>query len=77
MHGRLKPSSFRRNKIFVETISEWFYMDLFPDKVIITAKPGSIVTKRIKYCIEPENWQKASRLFETMFKEDFKKITCC
>jgi len=38
---------------------------------------GEVNPPRIKYCIEPENWQKASRLFETMFKEDFKKITCC
>ncbi len=38
---------------------------------------GEVNPPKIKYCIEPENWGKASHLFETIFKEDFKKNTCC
>lgn len=38
---------------------------------------GEVNPPRIKYGIEPENWQKASCLFETIFQEDFKTNTCC
>jgi predicted transcriptional regulator len=38
---------------------------------------GEVNPPKIKYCIQPENWEKASRMFETIFKEDFKKNTCC
>ncbi len=38
---------------------------------------GEINPPRIKYCIDMENWQKAKRLFQTLFDEDFSEISCC
>jgi len=38
---------------------------------------GEINPPKIKYCINQENWLKAKELFERIFKEDFKKISCC
>ena len=38
---------------------------------------GEVSPPKIKYCIHQENWEKASKLFETLFKEDFNKIKCC
>jgi DNA-binding transcriptional ArsR family regulator len=38
---------------------------------------GEVSPPKIKYCIHTKNWIKASKLFETLFKEDFKKMKCC
>jgi len=38
---------------------------------------GEIETPKIKYCINQQNWGKAKRLFEALFKEDFTSISCC
>jgi predicted transcriptional regulator len=38
---------------------------------------GEVSPPKIKYCINTENWMKAQKLFDTLFKEDFKKINCC
>lgn len=38
---------------------------------------GEVHPPKVKYCINNENWQKAKQLFETLFKEDFSKISCC
>ena len=38
---------------------------------------GEVSPPKIRYCIHKENWEKAQRAFETLFKEDFKKIDCC
>lgn len=32
---------------------------------------------KIKYCIHQENWNRAKRLLETLFNEDFTSISCC
>ena len=38
---------------------------------------GEIELPKIKYCIHQENWNRAKRLFETLFNEDFTSISCC
>ena len=38
---------------------------------------GEIELPKIKYCINEENWNRAKRLFETLFNEDFSSISCC
>ena len=38
---------------------------------------GEINPPKIKYCIHQKNWKKATKLFSTLFKLDFKTITCC
>ncbi len=38
---------------------------------------GDILPPRVKYCIHQENWNKAKRLFETLFNQDFGSISCC
>ena len=38
---------------------------------------GEINPPKIRYCIDPENWERAKTLFSTLFKEDFKSIKCC
>jgi DNA-binding transcriptional ArsR family regulator len=38
---------------------------------------GEVNPPKIRYCIHKENWEKAQKSFETLFKEDFKKIDCC
>lgn len=38
---------------------------------------GEVNPPKIKYCINQENWNKAKQLFETLFNEDFSKISCC
>ena len=38
---------------------------------------GEVSPPKIKYCIHTKNWQKAQKLFETFFKEDFVNIKCC
>ena len=38
---------------------------------------GEVSPPKIKYCIHSENWEKAKKSFETLFKEDFNKMTCC
>jgi len=38
---------------------------------------GQIELPKIKYCIHQENWNRAKRLFETLFNEDFSNISCC
>jgi DNA-binding transcriptional ArsR family regulator len=38
---------------------------------------GEVNPPKIKYCINAENWIKAKKLFETLFKEDFSNISCC
>lgn len=37
---------------------------------------GEVNSPKIRYCIDQENWIRASKLFETLFKEDFNKIKC-
>ena len=38
---------------------------------------GEVNPPKVKYCINIENWHKAQQLFDTLFKEDFSKISCC
>ena len=38
---------------------------------------GDVIPPRVKYCINQENWQKAKRLFESLFNQDFGSISCC
>ena len=38
---------------------------------------GEVSPPKIKYCIHSENWEKAKKSFETLFKKDFNKMTCC
>jgi predicted transcriptional regulator len=38
---------------------------------------GEVNPPKVKYCINQKNWDKAQKLFETIFKEDFRKIKCC
>lgn len=38
---------------------------------------GEVSPPKIRYCIHKKNWEKATNFFETLFKEDFKKIKCC
>ena len=38
---------------------------------------GEVSPPKIKYCINKEKWKEAKELFETLFKEDFKKFKCC
>lgn len=38
---------------------------------------GEVNPPKIKYCINQENWKKASDLFKTLFNEDFQSIKCC
>lgn len=38
---------------------------------------GEIKLPKIKYCIDQENWNRAKRLFETLFNQDFTGISCC
>ena len=38
---------------------------------------GEVNPPKIRYCIDQENWLKARKLFETMFRGDFQSITCC
>lgn len=38
---------------------------------------GEINPPKIKYSIHKENWKKATTLFSTLFKFDFKSIKCC
>ncbi len=38
---------------------------------------GEVNPPKVKYCIHQENWNKARELFESVFKEDFTKISCC
>jgi len=38
---------------------------------------GEVNPPKIKYCIHHENWEKATRMFSTLFERDFKEFTCC
>lgn len=38
---------------------------------------GEVNPPKVKYCIHDENWQKARKLFDNIFGEDFSKIDCC
>lgn len=38
---------------------------------------GEVNPPKVKYCINVANWQLARELFQTLFKEDFSKISCC
>ena len=38
---------------------------------------GEIETPKVKYCIDPENWEKAQALFENFFTVKTQKINCC
>ena len=38
---------------------------------------GEIELPKIKYCIHQENWNKAKRLLENLFNQDFTSISCC
>jgi len=38
---------------------------------------GEVNPPKVKYCIDVENWNKAKKLFDTLFNEDFSKISCC
>lgn len=38
---------------------------------------GELNPPKIKYCIHKVNWEKATRMFSTLFKEDFKGLSCC
>jgi DNA-binding HxlR family transcriptional regulator len=38
---------------------------------------GEVNPPKVKYCIHLENWKKAKQLFETLFNNDFSKISCC
>ncbi|MCK5638460.1 MAG: winged helix-turn-helix transcriptional regulator [Flavobacteriaceae bacterium] len=38
---------------------------------------GEVNPPKVKYCIHQENWKKAQKEFQTLFKEDFRKIKCC
>ena len=38
---------------------------------------GEVSPPKVKYCINSENWQKARKLFDTVFDEDFSNISCC
>jgi len=38
---------------------------------------GEVDPPKVRYCIHQKNWDKAQKLFETLFKEDFRKMKCC
>jgi DNA-binding transcriptional ArsR family regulator len=38
---------------------------------------GEVDPPKVKYCINENNWKKAKDLFESLFQEDFSKISCC
>jgi len=38
---------------------------------------GEVNPPKVKYCIDKKNWSLAQRLFDTLFDEDFSKISCC
>ena len=38
---------------------------------------GEVNPPKVKYCIHQENWKKAQKEFQILFKEDFRKIKCC
>lgn len=38
---------------------------------------GEVNPPKVKYCINETNWQLAREQFQTLFKEDFSKISCC
>jgi predicted transcriptional regulator len=38
---------------------------------------GEVHLPKVKYCIHPQNWQKARRYFDELFKENFGEISCC
>ena len=38
---------------------------------------GEIETPKVKYCIDPGNWEKAQALFENFFTVKTQKINCC
>lgn len=38
---------------------------------------GEVNPPKVKYCIDQKKWEEAKQLFETLFKEDFKKFKCC
>jgi predicted transcriptional regulator len=38
---------------------------------------GEVNPPKVKYCIDQKNWTRAKILFETLFEEDFSKISCC
>jgi ArsR family transcriptional regulator len=38
---------------------------------------GEVNPPKVRYCIDQENWQKARKLFDNIFDEDFTDINCC
>ena len=38
---------------------------------------GVVDPPKVKYCINKEKWKKSQKLFETIFKQDFKNFKCC
>lgn len=38
---------------------------------------GELKPPKVKYCINQKNWKKASKLFSTIFDEDFTDFSCC
>jgi DNA-binding transcriptional ArsR family regulator len=38
---------------------------------------GEIEAPKVRYCIDKENWRKAKKMFEMVFKKDFTNISCC
>lgn len=38
---------------------------------------GDIDPPKVNYCIDRENWTKASKLFATLFNDKEDKTTCC
>jgi ArsR family transcriptional regulator, arsenate/arsenite/antimonite-responsive transcriptional repressor len=38
---------------------------------------GEIITPKVKYCINRENWAKAQNYFETFFEDCKQKKECC
>ena len=38
---------------------------------------GEVNPPKVKYCIHEKNWELARGLFQSLFKEDFSKISCC
>ncbi len=38
---------------------------------------GEVNPPKVKYCINQKKWNKAQKLFDTIFEQDFKKFKCC
>ncbi len=38
---------------------------------------GEVDPPKVRYCIEPGNWERAQSYFSELFNENFGKISCC